>query len=63
MTQEAPRGAPEWIDPVCGKPVTGKEFRVELGTETHYFCSRACLETFRQDPDRYLEDEEGPDRR
>jgi P-type Cu+ transporter len=44
------------IDPVCGMEVEADtaagsfEFR---GT-TYYFCSRGCLEDFREDPEAYL---------
>ena len=45
-------------DPVCGKPVDVKETTpsAECGTETFYFCSRACQEKFTCHPDRKLTD-------
>ena len=45
------RGA---IDPVCGMRVDrAKAVILELGGETHYFCSTHCLHTFEADPTEY----------
>ncbi len=48
-------------DPVCGKPVdtTEKKFRATYETDVFYFCSTACMDTFKQDPEKYVEPEEG----
>lgn len=45
------------LDPVCGMHVqAGSAVRTErYGARQHYFCSDACLERFRADPERYLE--------
>ena len=45
------------VDPVCGmtvSPATAAGHHEHQGT-TYYFCSKGCLERFREDPDRYLE--------
>jgi Cu+-exporting ATPase len=43
-------------DPVCGMKVDTKTaaHRYELGETTYYFCSARCLETFKANPDSYL---------
>ncbi|MGH2765419.1 MAG: YHS domain-containing protein, partial [Actinomycetota bacterium] len=46
-------------DPVCGMTVdpssaAGSE---EHGGKTYYFCSAACQERFRAQPDRYTSDD------
>jgi YHS domain-containing protein/uncharacterized membrane protein YraQ (UPF0718 family) len=44
------------IDPVCGMTVDPEhaEYRSFQGTETYYFCSAGCKETFDHDPDKYI---------
>ena len=53
--EEAKLGAA--IDPVCGMTVlpgsAAESF--EYKGETHYFCSTQCLEKFREDPARFLD--------
>ena len=46
-------------DPVCGMEVdtTRAAARVTHQDVTHYFCSRACADTFRADPARYADAE------
>ncbi|MGQ0812576.1 MAG: YHS domain-containing protein, partial [Nitrospiraceae bacterium] len=44
------------IDPVCGmtvQPATAAGSHIHQG-KTYHFCSRACLDKFRADPQRYL---------
>lgn len=49
--------------PVCGSSVSRLEaYLVEFGGEVHFFCSRACLETFERDPSRFLGVAREPDR-
>lgn len=49
-------------DPVCrmeveeDKAVDTTVFR----GKTYYFCATVCKEKFERDPERYLEEEEGP---
>ena len=44
------------IDPVCSMTVdpTNAAGQVEYKGETHYFCSKHCVQKFREDPERYL---------
>jgi xanthine dehydrogenase accessory factor len=46
----------EELDPVCGMTVdvADARFRTVHETNTYYFCSAACLESFRGDPAKYL---------
>jgi uncharacterized protein len=45
------RGA---TDPVCGMKVDRKKaLRLDFGDETHYFCSKHCLQAYELDPSRY----------
>ena len=44
------------MDPVCGmmvNPTTAKH-RFERSGKVHYFCSAGCVEKFKADPDKYL---------
>ena len=43
-------------DPVCGMKVDTRtaKHRYELAGTPYYFCSARCLDTFKADPDRYL---------
>src|SRR5688572_12483008 len=43
-------------DPVCGMTVRPEAAAATLlqNGETYHFCSRGCLEKFRQDPARYI---------
>jgi xanthine dehydrogenase accessory factor len=52
----APAGASEARDPICGMlvEIAAARYRSEAGGRTTYFCCRGCLETFEQDPARYL---------
>lgn len=45
------------VDPVCGMTVERETAAGawEHGGETYYFCSVACLERFRSDPDHLLD--------
>ena len=43
-------------DPVCGMtidPAGAAAVEEHMGA-THHFCSKVCLETFRQDPHKYV---------
>ena len=44
------------IDPVCGMTVTRDSAAAawEHAGVTYLFCSAACMDRFRQDPERYL---------
>ena len=44
------------IDPVCGMTVEPKNAAAAWEHEgtTYYFCSVACMERFRQEPERFL---------
>lgn len=55
-TADAPEHGTVVTDPVCGMKVdtTTAEHRYELDGTAYYFCSARCLETFRADPDHYL---------
>ena len=47
-------------DPVCGMEVDSARGAAASGTHhgvTYYFCSRACADAFRADPDRYSDRE------
>jgi len=48
-----------YIDPVCGMRTTDKAAYIphEYKGTTYYFCNPKCLETFRNDPERYLRSE------
>lgn len=42
------------IDPVCGKSVDATQGYAKLhGDDTHWFCSRACLDEFEAHPSQY----------
>jgi Cu+-exporting ATPase len=45
-------------DPVCGMNVDPETSKLsfEYRDATYYFCSSSCLEAFREEPERYLED-------
>src|SRR6185436_6674672 len=54
--QDTLAGLDRPLDPVCGMmvdPATAAGSHEHRGT-TYWFCSRSCLERFREDPDRYL---------
>ncbi|MBN8555455.1 MAG: heavy metal translocating P-type ATPase [Deltaproteobacteria bacterium] len=44
------------LDPVCGMKVDPPTAKYEhvIDSETYYFCSGSCLQKFRADPNRYL---------
>jgi Cu+-exporting ATPase len=44
------------IDPVCGMTVTQDEAEAawQHSGDTYYFCSVACLDRFRKDPDYFV---------
>lgn len=52
----------EYRDPVCGMVTTDPEAYIpyEYRGKTYYFCSRHCLESFRNDPEKYLGGAKGP---
>ena len=45
-------------DPVCGMRIkaAGAD-AVEYGGRTYYFCETACADTFRDDPERWIDKE------
>jgi len=49
-------GAPKVKDPVCGMSVDPAKAagRVDHSGKTYYFCSKRCMERFKQDPERFL---------
>ncbi len=48
-------------DPVCGMTIpAATAVVVEYRRTPYYFCESACAETFRQDPERWIEDEGEP---
>ncbi|MDS0256922.1 XdhC family protein [Thermoplasmatales archaeon AK] len=53
ITEESPEYE---RDPVCGMSVVSgqSELRFQWEGKTYLFCSRACLESFSADPDKYL---------
>ncbi len=43
------------VDPVCGMEVDpATAVALEFGGEIYYFCERACADTFRDEPHRWL---------
>lgn len=54
-----PMTSPEHRDPVCGMTVTEENAAatVEHHGDTHYFCSTGCAQKFRDDPERFLNDD------
>lgn len=43
-------------DPVCGMTVDpSTAVRVELDGDAYYFCESVCAETFRDDPNRWVQ--------
>jgi len=47
------------IDPVCGMEVDNKsKYKTLYKGKVYYFCSEICLNSFRNDPEKYLR--EGP---
>ena len=47
------------IDPVCGMTVDTETApaKAEYESKTYYFCTEACADTFRADPERFIGDE------
>ena len=47
----------QFIDPICGMTVEPRSAAgsLEYHGTTYYFCSKGCLEKFRQDPERFLQ--------
>jgi P-type Cu+ transporter len=44
------------IDPVCGMEVDPEnaEYKTKYGDQEYYFCAESCLESFKNDPEKYL---------
>jgi len=62
VQQEAEAPTRTVTDPVCGMSVdTDSKLRHEHSGETHVFCSRHCLERFKEDPGRFLGDADATD--
>lgn len=51
---------PQATDPVCGMDVDPEaaEYTAEHNGETYYFCSENCLETFQDDPEAQLQEDQ-----
>ena len=49
------------IDPVCHMEVDPRTAQgsYEYHGKTYYFCSRGCLEDFKEDPESFLQTEAG----
>jgi len=44
------------IDPVCGMQIEQETaVTVEFAGDTYYFCESACADTFRDDPERWIQ--------
>jgi len=44
------------IDPVCGMAVDpARAIQITVNGTTYYFCEIACADTFRQEPQRWIE--------
>lgn len=44
------------IDPVCEMPVDpASAITVEFGGRVYFFCERACADTFRDEPERWVQ--------
>ncbi|MDQ3750912.1 MAG: YHS domain-containing protein, partial [Acidobacteriota bacterium] len=50
MTEKQTDATEKFIDPICGMTVSPETARGELEFEgqKYYFCSKGCLETFKQ---------------
>ncbi len=48
-------------DPVCGMEVyeSMAPAKTQYGGVTYYFCSRACLGAFQDEPHKYVDDAQG----
>src|SRR5687768_12516190 len=56
-----PKGSPApAVDPVCGMMVDPQTAAGSLtyGSETYYFCSKHCLQKFRENPGLFIQSEE-----
>lgn len=43
------------IDPVCGMVVReNDDLKYEYNGKTYYFCSKICLDKFKDNPEKYL---------
>src|SRR6266576_2491767 len=53
---------PVVMDPVCGMTVNPDDAAgsYDYNGRTHYFCSTHCLQKFREDPERFLNDSTAP---
>jgi Cu+-exporting ATPase len=64
MTAEHERTAEtEVVDPVCGMTIDPADSvgEVEHRGRTYYFCNQSCLEQFKADPERFLDDRARPE--
>jgi len=45
-------------DPVCGMEVKEEEakFKLEHMGKTYYFCSKSCMEEFKNNPSKYVKE-------
>ncbi len=62
LMKSNPEGASAVVDPVCGMtvnpdPAAGS---IVYDNETYYFCSKHCLEKFREDPERFMKQSAEP---
>jgi P-type Cu+ transporter len=58
-TEHQPLNHPEVVDPVCGMTIDPADAvgHVEHRGQTYYFCTQSCLEQFKADPQRFLDDD------
>ena len=58
-TEHQPLNHPEVVDPVCGMTINPADAsgHVEHRGQTYYFCTQSCLEQFKADPQRFLDDD------
>ena len=47
-------------DPVCGMMVDAStaNFKTDHEQKTYFFCCKECLDTFKDDPEQFTEEEE-----
>jgi P-type Cu+ transporter len=58
-TEHQPLNHAEVVDPVCGMTIDPADAvgHVEHRGQTYYFCTQSCLEQFKADPQRFLDDD------
>jgi Cu+-exporting ATPase len=63
-TSKSTSSGESFVDPVCGMTVSPARAAGdhEHGGTTYYFCGKSCLERFRNDPEKYLGEEDASHR-